>query len=151
MQTRIPCVLMRGGTSKGPFFLSADLPEDPDLRDEVLLRVMGSPDMRQIDGLGGAEPLTSKVAIVSRSTREGADVVIYDSTYTDEEFPSFTDWGHSTWQEGVRLCDAAGVGTLVIFHHDPSHDDAFMDRIAVEAEQARPGTVVAREGLVLTP
>ncbi len=89
MQTRIPCVLMRGGTSKGPFFLAADLPEDPDLRDEVLLRVMGSPDMRQIDGLGGAEPLTSKVAIVSRSTREGADVdylfaqVVVDRAFVD--------------------------------------------------------------------
>ena len=82
---------------------------------------------------------------------QGADIVIYDSTYTDDEFPNFADWGHSTWQEGTRLCDAAGAKTLVIFHHDPSHNDAFMDRIATEADQARPGTVVAQEGLVLTP
>src|SRR3546814_1734937 len=52
---------------------------------------------------------------------EGADLVIYDSTYTDEEFSKFRNWGHSTWQEGVRLCDKAGVGKLVLFHHDPSH------------------------------
>jgi 4-oxalomesaconate tautomerase len=73
-QTAIACTLMRGGTSKGPFFLATDLPADAALRDRVLLAVMGSPDPRQIDGLGGAEPLTSKVAIVSRSERPGVDV-----------------------------------------------------------------------------
>lgn len=73
-QTRIPCTLMRGGTSKGPFFLASDLPSDVPLRDRVLLAVMGSPDARQIDGIGGADPLTSKVAIVSRSSRPGIDV-----------------------------------------------------------------------------
>lgn len=73
-QTAIPCTLMRGGTSKGPFFLAADLPADPAVRDRVLLSVMGSPDPRQIDGLGGAEPLTSKVAIISRSERPNVDV-----------------------------------------------------------------------------
>jgi phosphoribosyl 1,2-cyclic phosphodiesterase len=79
-----------------------------------------------------------------------ADVMIYDSTYTDDEYPAHKDWGHSTWQEGVRLADAAHVKTLVIFHHDPDHDDDFMDRIAAEAAQVRPGTVVAKEGMVLT-
>jgi 4-oxalomesaconate tautomerase len=73
-QTRIPCVMMRGGTSKGAYFLARDLPRDPALRDRVLLAAMGSPDARQIDGLGGAHPLTSKVAIVSRSERPDADV-----------------------------------------------------------------------------
>jgi 4-oxalomesaconate tautomerase len=73
-QTAIACTLMRGGTSKGPFFLASDLPAQAVVRDRVLLAVMGSPDLRQIDGLGGAEPLTSKVAIVSRSQREGVDV-----------------------------------------------------------------------------
>jgi len=73
-QTRIPCMLIRGGTSKGAFFMASDLPADPTERDRVLLAVMGSPDPRQIDGLGGAGPLTSKVAIVSRSSREDADV-----------------------------------------------------------------------------
>jgi len=80
---------------------------------------------------------------------EGADFLVYDSTYTEAELPRFTGWGHSTWEEGVRLCDAARVKTLVIFHHDPSHDDAFMDRVAKNAEKARPGTLVAREGMVL--
>jgi 4-oxalomesaconate tautomerase len=73
-QRAIPCTLMRGGTSKGPFFLASDLPGDIATRDRVLLAVMGSPDPRQIDGIGGAEPLTSKVAIVSRSERPGIDV-----------------------------------------------------------------------------
>ena len=82
---------------------------------------------------------------------EGADIFIYDATYTDDEYPNFEGWGHSTWQEGRRLADAAGVKTYVIFHHDPSHNDEFMDAVAAEAERARPGTVVAREGMVLTP
>ncbi|QCR35000.1 4-oxalomesaconate tautomerase [Nissabacter sp. SGAir0207] len=73
-QRRIPCLLMRGGTSKAACFLADDLPDDPALRDRVLLAVMGSPDPRQIDGLGGADPLTSKVAIVRPSTRPDADV-----------------------------------------------------------------------------
>jgi phosphoribosyl 1,2-cyclic phosphodiesterase len=81
----------------------------------------------------------------------GADIVIYDATYTDEEFPNFVTWGHSTWQEGVRLADAAGVKTLVIFHHDPGHDDDMMDIIAADAEDERPGTLVAREGMTLRP
>ncbi len=74
MQIRIPCVQMRGGTSKGAYFLASDLPADPEVRDRVLLAVMGSPDVRQIDGIGGADPLTSKVAIVSASSRPDADV-----------------------------------------------------------------------------
>ena len=65
---------MRGGTSKGPFFLASDLPSDAQTRDRVLLAAMGSPDARQIDGIGGADPLTSKAAIVSRSSRPGIDV-----------------------------------------------------------------------------
>lgn len=65
---------MRGGTSKGAFFLADDLPADTDARDAFLLRVMGSPDPRQIDGMGGADPLTSKVAVVRKSEREGVDV-----------------------------------------------------------------------------
>ena len=81
----------------------------------------------------------------------GADLVIYDSTYTDEEYPAFRGFGHSTWQEGVRLVDAAAAKTLVIFHHEPGRDDDGMDAIAAAAERLRPGTVVAREGMVLTP
>lgn len=73
-QTQIPAAVMRGGTSKGLYFLADDLPADAAARDAVLLAAMGSPDARQIDGMGGANPLTSKVAIVSRSTRPDADV-----------------------------------------------------------------------------
>jgi 4-oxalomesaconate tautomerase len=73
-QTAIPAVMMRGGTSKGPYFLKSDLPADLETRDKVLLSVMGSPDVRQIDGIGGADPLTSKVAIVSNSARPDADI-----------------------------------------------------------------------------
>ena len=89
----------------------------------------------------------------------GADIMIYDCSYTDEEYPRYKGWGHSTWQEGVRIADAAGVGTLAIFHHDPSHDDAFMDEVARKAADLRPGSapgglprvVVAHEGLTLAP
>ena len=70
----IRCMLMRGGTSKGAYFLADDLPADPAERDDLVLRIMGSPDPAQIDGLGGAHPLTSKVAIVSSSAEDGVDV-----------------------------------------------------------------------------
>ena len=73
-QRAIPCLFMRGGTSRGPFFLLKDLPADPKVRDRVLLAAMGSPDRRQIDGLGGADMLTSKVAMVSSSQRPDIDV-----------------------------------------------------------------------------
>jgi phosphoribosyl 1,2-cyclic phosphodiesterase len=82
---------------------------------------------------------------------EGADIVIYDSTYTEDEYPNYVGWGHSTWQEGVRLSDRAGAKLFVAFHHDPNHGDATMDRIAEELARARPGSIVAREGLILRP
>ena len=72
--TAIRCMVMRGGTSKGAFFVADDLPADADERDRLLLGVMGSPDPRQIDGIGGANPLTSKVAVVSASRRDDADI-----------------------------------------------------------------------------
>lgn len=68
------CMWMRGGTSKGGYFLADDLPSDPAVRDKFLLGVMGSPDPRQIDGMGGADPLTSKIAVVKKSARDGVDV-----------------------------------------------------------------------------
>ncbi len=70
----IPCLWMRGGTSKGAYFLARDLPGEAAARDDLLLRIMGSPDLRQIDGIGGADPLTSKVAVLSPSSRPDADV-----------------------------------------------------------------------------
>jgi phosphoribosyl 1,2-cyclic phosphodiesterase len=80
---------------------------------------------------------------------DGADVLIYDCTYTDEEYPSRVGWGHSTWQEGIKLAIAADVQQLVIFHHDPSHNDDFMDAIGISAAKVFPQTIVAREGLEL--
>lgn len=74
MQTQIPCVLMRGGSSKGPFFLASDLPSDPQLRDAVLIAALGSPHAYQVDGIGGGNPLSSKVAIISKSQHPDADV-----------------------------------------------------------------------------
>lgn len=73
-QVGIPCSVLRGGTSKGLYFLASDLPADRTVRDRVLLAAMGSPDPREIDGMGGGHPLTSKVAVVSRSDRPGIDV-----------------------------------------------------------------------------
>ena len=81
---------------------------------------------------------------------EGADLVIYDSTYTEEEWPAKVGWGHSTWNEGMRLCQAANVKRLAIFHHDPDHDDAFMDGLAEEAEKAWDANFVVREGMTVS-
>ena len=79
----------------------------------------------------------------------GADLFIYDCSYTDEEYETRSGRGHSTWQAGMRLADAGNVGTFAIFHHDPAHDDGFMDRVAREALAARPATIVARDGMTL--
>jgi phosphoribosyl 1,2-cyclic phosphodiesterase len=79
----------------------------------------------------------------------GADLVIYDSMYTDAEYDTYVGWGHSTWQEGVRLCRAAGAKRLAVFHHDPEHDDEMLDGIAREVESELPGSVVAKDGLLI--
>jgi phosphoribosyl 1,2-cyclic phosphodiesterase len=81
----------------------------------------------------------------------GADLVIYDSMYTDDEYRRYVGWGHSTWQEGIRLCRQAGAKRMVVFHHDPDHDDEMLDEIAREVERLLPGSVVAHEGLLLEP
>src|SRR6187431_136788 len=90
MSDGVRCMWMRGGTSKGGFFLAEDLPQDIPARDALLLRAMGSPDPRQIDGMGGADPLTSKIAVVSRSTRDGVDVdYLFLQVFVDQ--PIVTD------------------------------------------------------------
>ncbi len=97
---------MRGGTSKGGYFLDEDLPATPAARDSMLLRIMGSPDFRQIDGMGGADPLTSKVAVVRKSEREGVDVdYLFLQVYVDQ--PLVSD---------VQNCGniLAGVGPFAI-------------------------------------
>jgi phosphoribosyl 1,2-cyclic phosphodiesterase len=80
---------------------------------------------------------------------EGADLLIYDCNYTDEEFAAHVGWGHSTWQEGVRIAAAARAKQLAIFHHDPDHDDAFLDGVKAQASARHAGAIVAAEGLAL--
>ena len=84
------------------------------------------------------------------SLARGADLVIFDSTYTDEEIAQRRGWGHSTWKDGMRLAKAAGSKVLCLFHHDPGHDDDFMDALGRDAQTALPGTIVAREGLTVS-
>ena len=85
MYESVRCMWMRGGTSKGAYFLADDLPTDSNERDQFLLKIMGSPDARQIDGIGGADPLTSKVAIVKKSERDDADIdYLFLQVYVDQ-------------------------------------------------------------------
>ena len=78
-----------------------------------------------------------------------ADLVIYDTTYTEDEIGEKKGWGHSTWRDGMRLADAAGVKTFCLFHHAPEHDDDAWTNCAFEARAARTGTIVAVEGSVI--
>lgn len=80
----------------------------------------------------------------------GADLVIYDSTYTEEEFRCKIGWGHSTWEEGIRLCRAAEAQRLALFHHDPDHDDAMVAAIERDAQAVWPEVFAAREGMTVT-
>ena len=84
-----------------------------------------------------------------RKLASGADILIYDSQYTPEEYPTKVGWGHSTWQAGVELARAAAIPQLVMFHHDPMRTDAQLAAMEAAAQAALPGTVAAREGLVL--
>lgn len=77
---------------------------------------------------------------------KGCDLIIYDATYTPEEYEKRVGWGHSTWQHGVTLAQAAGAQRLALFHHEPSHDDAAMQAIERHAQAAFAGAFVAREG-----
>jgi phosphoribosyl 1,2-cyclic phosphodiesterase len=80
----------------------------------------------------------------------GTDLFIYDSSYTEEEYPARVGWGHSTWEEGVRLCQASGAKRLVLFHHDPDHDDTIMERIEDQVRGVLPSALVARDGMEVT-
>src|SRR6202012_4388237 len=74
-----------------------------------------------------------------------ADLVFYDASYTDAEYASHVGWGHSTWQQAIKLAGLAEAKTLVLFHHDPTHDDTFLDAVGLAAATCRPGTQVAGE------
>lgn len=137
-----PCMWMRGGTSKGGYFLKSDLPADTAARDAFLLGVMGSPDPRQIDGMGGADPLTSKVAVVSKSARAGIDVdYLFLQVFVDQAI--VTD---------AQNCGniLAGIGPFAIERGlvpatgDETRVAIFMentDQVAVASVQTPGGTV----------
>jgi 4-oxalomesaconate tautomerase len=141
-----PCMWMRGGTSKGGYFLKSDLPTDVAARDAFLLAVMGSPDVNQIDGMGGADPLTSKVAVVSASARDGVDVdYLFLQVFVDQAI--VTD---------AQNCGniLAGVGPFAIERGlltatgDETHVTIFMEntgQVAVATVQT-PGGVVTYSG-----
>jgi len=80
---------------------------------------------------------------------QGADLLIYDATYTDAEFDALAGRGHSTWQEAVRLAKAAGVSRVALFHHDPSHTDEVLDAIAADVASAGAPAFLSREGVML--
>jgi len=141
-----PCMWMRGGTSKGGYFLAHDLPVDTAARDAFLLRAMGSPDPRQIDGMGGADPLTSKVAVVRRSERAGIDVdYLFLQVFVDQAIVS-----------DAQNCGniLAGVGPFAIERGlvVPTGDDTLVTiymensgQVAVATVQT-PGGMVAYDG-----
>ncbi len=134
MSDGIRCMWMRGGTSKGGYFLTSDLPEDVAERDRILLGIMGSPDARQIDGLGGADPLTSKVAVVKPSGRPGVDVdYLFLQVFVDQ--PIVTDAQNC----GNML---AGVGPFAI---ERGLIEAGPDETAVTIHMENTGqTAIAR-------
>ena len=147
MSTRaIPCVLMRGGTSRGPYFLASDLPSEPAERDEVLLQVMGSGHELQVDGIGGGHPLTSKVAIISPSKVPGADVDYLFAQVNVRE--RFVDTSPNC---GNML---AGVGPFAITRglvqaHDPVTSIRIYNRNTgkiIEAVVQTPGAIVTYDG-----
>jgi len=80
-----------------------------------------------------------------------AGILIYDSMYDDDEYEKYKGFGHSTWQEGVRLSDKCDVGQFVAFHHQPCHEDLILDAVAQKLENSRPGSLLAREGDILRP
>src|SRR5580658_3492783 len=123
VQRAIPCTLMRGGTSKGLYFHGQDLPSERAQRDRVLLAAMGSPDIRQIDGVGGAHPLTSKVAVIGPSNRNDADVdylflqvAVDKAEVTDSQNCGNILAGVGPWAIEHGLVRPAGAITSVRIH-----------------------------------
>lgn len=138
MSDGIPCLWMRGGTSKGAVFVADDLPSDPNERDQLLLGLMGSPDPRQIDGLGGGDPLTSKVAVLSRSDRADADIdYLFLQVFVDQALVS-----------GAQGCGniLAAVGPAAI---ERGLIEADRDTTEVRIHMTNTGDVA--EAIVMTP
>ena len=92
------------------------------------------------------EPGDAKFDKVLREFAQDADVLIFDAQYTPEEYPNRRGWGHSTWAEAARVAAECDVHRLILFHHDPGHDDAFMTEIEAEARKHFPETFAAKEG-----
>lgn len=141
-----PCMWMRGGTSKAGYFLKDDLPADVAERDAFLLRVMGSPDPRQIDGMGGADPLTSKVAIVSKSNRDGIDVdYLFLQVFVDQAIVSdaqncgniLAGVGPFAIERGIIAAISAETSVTIFMENT--------GQIAVATVQT-PGGIVAYDG-----
>ncbi|SIS70111.1 4-oxalomesaconate tautomerase [Neptunomonas antarctica] len=140
------CMWMRAGTSKGAYFLADDLPTDTTERDAFLLRIMGSPDPRQIDGIGGADPLTSKVAVVRKSDREGVDVdYLFLQVFVDQAIVTdaqncgniLAGVGPFAIERGL-VTAAEGETTVIIFMENTA-------QIAIE-QVPTPGRKVTYEG-----
>lgn len=145
-QTLIPCLLMRGGTSKAACFLADDLPPDTVLRDRVLLAVMGSPDARQIDGLGGADPLTSKVAIIRRSARDDADVdYLFAQVSVDK---AVVDYGQNCGNILAAVAPFAIEKGLVAIQGEQTRVRIYMENTGqiAEALVATPDDAVTYQG-----
>ena len=146
MLTSIPCTIMRGGTSKGLYFHEHDLPAERGLRDRVLLAAMGSPHLRQIDGVGGAHPLTSKVAVIRKSTRPNIDVdylflqvVVDKAEVSDSQNCGNILAGVGPWAIEQGLVPIAGDSTPVRIHMVNT------DSVAI-AHVATPSGAVEYEG-----
>ncbi len=155
MSDGVRCTWMRGGTSKGAFFLAGDLPADPAVRDTFLLRVMGSPDPRQIDGMGGGDPLTSKVAVVSRSQRAGVDVdFLFLQVFVDQALVADTQncgnmlagVGPFAIERGLLRCIQACRSRAV-----RRHERLFMRRSAREQPRRSSRGTVRRSALASVP
>jgi 2-methylaconitate cis-trans-isomerase PrpF len=145
-QKRIPCVLMRGGTSRALYVMRNELPSDPQLRDRVILRMYGSPDIRQIDGMGGADALTSKLAIIGPPTRRDADVdyTFAQVSLTDRLVDYKGNCGNISSGVGPfaideGLVDAVGPVTTVRIHQTNTNSIIVADVPVVEGKAAVEG------------